>query len=55
MIGIGGTIGVGFESEGGEILAIAGPGGLLVAFVVMGKRALGPYAGPEHLVVVSSV
>jgi len=45
MIGIGGTVGIGFESEGGQILAIAGPGGTLLAFVVVGMSFLVHSAG----------
>jgi yeast amino acid transporter len=40
MICIGGTVGIGFAKSSGEILAIAGPGGTLIAFVVVGAVAI---------------
>ena len=40
MICIGGTIGIGFAKSSGEIVAIAGPGGTLIAFVAVGLVAV---------------
>lgn len=40
MICVGGTVGIGFARSSGEILAIAGPGGTLIAFVVVGVIAI---------------
>ena len=40
MICIGGTIGIGFAKSSGEIIAIAGPGGALLAFVLVGLVAI---------------
>lgn len=36
MICIGGTIGIRFAKSSGEVIAIADPGGTLIAFVVVG-------------------
>jgi yeast amino acid transporter len=36
MICIGSTVGIGFVLSSGEILAIAGPGGALIAYAVVG-------------------
>jgi amino acid transporter len=40
MICIGGTVGIGFARTSGEIIAIAGPGGTLTAFIVVGVVAI---------------
>jgi amino acid transporter len=40
MICIGGTVGIGFANSSGKILAIAGPGGTFIAFVVVGVVAV---------------
>jgi amino acid transporter len=40
MICIGGTVGIGFAKSSGEIIAIAGPGGTLIAFLVVGFVAV---------------
>jgi yeast amino acid transporter len=40
MICIGGTVGIGFAKSSGEIIAIAGPGGALIAYVVVGLVAV---------------
>jgi yeast amino acid transporter len=40
MICIGGTVGIGFAKSSGEIIAIAGPGGTLIAFLVVGIVAV---------------
>lgn len=40
FIAIGGTIGLGFATTTGEVLAISGPAGVLIAFAVVGVVAI---------------
>lgn len=40
FIAIGGTIGLGFATTTGEVLAISGPAGVLIAFAVVGIVAI---------------
>lgn len=52
MIAIGSTIGLGWTKNGSEILAIAGPGGTLTAFGVVGLVAICVMEGVCEMVVM---
>lgn len=52
MICIGGTIGIGFSKSSGEIIAIAGPGGTLIAFIVVGIIAICVMEGICEMIVL---
>lgn len=52
FIAIGGTIGLGFATTSGEVLAISGPGGLLIAFGVVGAVAICVMEGICEMIVL---
>jgi len=52
FIAIGGTIGIGFATTSGEVLAISGPGGLLIAFGVAGIVAICVMEGICEMIVM---
>ena len=52
MITIGGIIGIGFATTSGQVLAIAGPGGTLVAFGVNGFVAICVMEGICEMIVL---
>lgn len=52
FIAIGGTIGVGFFSNSSLILGVAGPGGALLAFALVGVVAIAAMEGLCEMIVL---
>ncbi|KUJ18808.1 uncharacterized protein LY89DRAFT_505325 [Mollisia scopiformis] len=52
FIAIGGTVGIGFATTSGEVLAISGPGGLLIAFAVVGLVTIFVMEGISEMIVL---
>jgi amino acid transporter len=52
FITIGGTVGIGFATTSGEVLAISGPGGVLIAFGVVGLVAIAVMEGICEMIVL---
>ena len=52
MIGIGGTIGLGLFGNTGTTLALAGPGGAMLAFVIVGLIAIAVMEGICEMIVL---
>jgi amino acid transporter len=52
FIAIGGTIGLGFATTTGEVLAISGPAGVLTAFAVVGVVAIAVMEGICEMIVL---